>query len=201
MGVQPDLAAGRTSARGGSGDAGVTREALLAAAYERFARQGYDATTLRQVAGDVGVDAALVIRYFGSKERLFLEVTKPEPVLHPIVVGTPLPQLGEALVRAVLRLSADLEPPLLALLRSSGYERFAEALRERMDSDLLGILEERLPGTGARLRSELLSAQVLGLIIMRTVHSTGAAATSDPETLVRVYAPALQELITPGGGG
>lgn len=184
--------------RGGTGDAETTRGALLEAAHTRFARQGYDATTLRQIAGDVGVDAALVIRYFGSKESLFIEVTKPEPVLHPVVVGTPLPEMGEALVRAVLTLAGEFEPPLLALLRSSGYERFAEALRARMDSDLRVILEERLPGPDVHLRSELLCAQVLGLVIMRTVLAGGAAATSDPETLVRLYAPALQELITPG---
>lgn len=202
MAVQSDTTlADPSSPRGGSGDAGATRDALLAAAHERFARQGYDGTTLRQVAGDVGVDAALVIRYFGSKEHLFLEVTRPEPVLHPIVVGTPLPELGEALVRAVLTCGGDLEPPLLALLRSSGYERFAAALRSRMDSDLLEILVERLPGADTRLRSELLCAQVLGLIIMRTVLLGGAAAAGDPETLVREYAPALQELITPRGTG
>ena len=44
---------------------------ILAAARSRFGTDGYERTTLRAVAADVGVDPALVIRYFGSKQDLF----------------------------------------------------------------------------------------------------------------------------------
>ena len=44
---------------------------ILAAARLRFGSDGYERTTLRAVAADVGVDPALVIRYFGSKQDLF----------------------------------------------------------------------------------------------------------------------------------
>ncbi|HEX2401955.1 MAG TPA: helix-turn-helix domain-containing protein, partial [Mycobacterium sp.] len=50
-----------------------TRADILAAARVRFGSDGYERTTLRAVAADVGVDAALVIRYFGSKQELFAE--------------------------------------------------------------------------------------------------------------------------------
>jgi AcrR family transcriptional regulator len=48
-----------------------TRADILAAARVRFGSDGYERTTLRAVAADVGVDPALVIRYFGSKQDLF----------------------------------------------------------------------------------------------------------------------------------
>src|ERR1700739_1413159 len=48
-----------------------TRADILSAARRRFGAEGYDRTTLRAVAADVGVDPALVIRYFGSKKDLF----------------------------------------------------------------------------------------------------------------------------------
>src|ERR1700682_5255025 len=48
-----------------------TRADILAAARLRFGANGYERTTLRAVAADVGVDPALVIRYFGSKQELF----------------------------------------------------------------------------------------------------------------------------------
>src|SRR6201995_2718774 len=48
-----------------------TRADILAAARQRFGTDGYERTTLRSVAADVGVDPALVIRYFGSKQDLF----------------------------------------------------------------------------------------------------------------------------------
>ena len=52
-------------------NAAQTRADILLAARRRFGSEGYERTTLRAVAADVGVDAALVIRYFGSKQDLF----------------------------------------------------------------------------------------------------------------------------------
>jgi AcrR family transcriptional regulator len=44
----------------------IARSALL-----HFAAQGYDATSLREIAGDAGVDVALVAYRFGGKEGLW----------------------------------------------------------------------------------------------------------------------------------
>src|SRR6201991_1221411 len=52
-------------------NASQTRADILSAARLRFGSDGYERTTLRAVAADVGVDPALVIRYFGSKQDLF----------------------------------------------------------------------------------------------------------------------------------
>src|ERR1700754_5185969 len=52
-------------------NASQTRADILSAARRRFGAEGYERTTLRAVASDVGVEAALVIRYFGSKQDLF----------------------------------------------------------------------------------------------------------------------------------
>jgi DNA-binding transcriptional regulator YbjK len=57
-------------------DAAQTRADILAAARRRFAAEGFERTTLRAIAADVGVDAALVIRYFGSKQDLFATATE-----------------------------------------------------------------------------------------------------------------------------
>ena len=45
------------------------RRAILAAARARFAAEGYERATVR--ATDAGIDASMVMRYFGSKEDLF----------------------------------------------------------------------------------------------------------------------------------
>ncbi len=52
----------------------ATREAILEAAAGRFASSGYAGAGVREIAADAGVTAALVNRYFGSKEGLFTEV-------------------------------------------------------------------------------------------------------------------------------
>lgn len=48
-----------------------TRRALLAAAVRRFAADGYQRTSVTDVARDVGVTPAAVYAYFPSKEALF----------------------------------------------------------------------------------------------------------------------------------
>ncbi len=57
-------------------NAAQTRADILSAARRRFATEGFERTTLRAIAADVGVDAALVIRYFGSKQDLFATATE-----------------------------------------------------------------------------------------------------------------------------
>ena len=54
-------------------DAAATREAILEAATRRFAAHGFEVRRVREIAGDAGVTAVLVNRYFGSKEKLFAE--------------------------------------------------------------------------------------------------------------------------------
>ena len=51
-------------------NAAATRTAILEAARERFAAESYDDVGMRDIARDVGVDAALISRYFGSKDDL-----------------------------------------------------------------------------------------------------------------------------------
>jgi len=55
-------------------DSAATREAVLLAAREVFTRLGYDRAGIREIAAGAGIDARLIGRYFGSKEKLFAEV-------------------------------------------------------------------------------------------------------------------------------
>jgi AcrR family transcriptional regulator len=60
---------GRTGRRPGPNQ---TRAAILEAARAAFAERGYDAVSVRAVAREAGVDPALVHRFYGSKEELFV---------------------------------------------------------------------------------------------------------------------------------
>ncbi len=61
-----------TAARRRRHDAQASREALLDAAGALFDERGYDAATVREIGERAGVDAALIARYFGGKEGLYL---------------------------------------------------------------------------------------------------------------------------------
>jgi AcrR family transcriptional regulator len=79
-----------------------TREAILSAAGKQFAERGYDRTTIRSVATEARVDAALVLHYFRSKQRLFLTVVElpfePAAVLPGLLAGDRR-RVGERLAR------------------------------------------------------------------------------------------------------
>lgn len=55
-------------------DKAATKRALLAAAVEVFARQGYDGATTKAVAAAAGVNEGLIQRYFGGKAGLLQAV-------------------------------------------------------------------------------------------------------------------------------
>jgi TetR/AcrR family transcriptional regulator len=56
--------------------ASVGREAILRAARGTFARRGFDATSVREISRECGVDAALIAHHFGAKEALWLAVVE-----------------------------------------------------------------------------------------------------------------------------
>src|ERR1700761_6686367 len=65
----PGRAGAMTSAR--PRNASRSRADIATAARRRFGAEGYEGTTLRAVAPDVGVDPALVLLCFGSRQLLF----------------------------------------------------------------------------------------------------------------------------------
>ncbi|WP_369028272.1 TetR/AcrR family transcriptional regulator, partial [Nocardia farcinica] len=73
-----------------------TKAVILAAARERFAADGYDRATIRAIAGDAGIDPAMVMRYFGNKERLFAAAAEFDLEL-PDLTAVPREQIGETL--------------------------------------------------------------------------------------------------------
>jgi len=48
--------------------------AIASAALQRFAARGFEATSLREIAGDAGVDVALIAYRFGGKLRLWKHI-------------------------------------------------------------------------------------------------------------------------------
>jgi AcrR family transcriptional regulator len=173
----------------------ATRRALLDAARELFAADGYERTTVRAVAERAGVNQALLFRHFGSKDALFAEaVTEPATAL--LHAGPP----GELLGRVLAAMLADDRDAglLLAALRSGsglaeavgaevggGYERAFAALAATSDPD------------DAALRADLLLAWLLGLALARGVVRTPALAAADPAAVCAHMTRAARELLGP----
>ena len=82
-----------------------TRGEILQAARESFADKGFGATSIRAVAREAGVDAALVHHYFDSKDSLFIEAMAlpidPRQIAARILDG-PREELGRRIVTIFL---------------------------------------------------------------------------------------------------
>ena len=57
-------------------DALSSRDAILDAAERLFARQGFNATTVKQIGAESGVNSALLYYYFADKETLYREMLR-----------------------------------------------------------------------------------------------------------------------------
>ena len=64
-----------------------TRDRILAAALDLFIEQGYDKTSLREIAEQVGVTKAALYYHFESKEEILRTLFKPVLDLQGLVVS------------------------------------------------------------------------------------------------------------------
>jgi AcrR family transcriptional regulator len=179
-----------------------TREAILAAARSSFAARGYDATTIRGVAGDAGVDPALVSHYFGAKDGLFaaaMELPRPPAEALGEALAGEDAELGRRIVGTFLSVWDSAHgSPLMALLRSAtGSEGAASMLREFAEREVVGRIAQRVGGRQARLRASLVASHMLGLGLARYVLGIEPAASAAPATLVNAIGPRIQTYLFP----
>ena len=181
----------------------TTRDAILAAARERFSAQGFDRVRMRDVAADAGVDVALVTYHFGSKDGLFaaaLEMPQPMAALMADALEHgELDDFAGRLLRRVLEVWDDelTGTALAALVRSAmSHPPAAERLREFVQAELLGRIAARLDVPDADRRAALFGSQVVGLLLYRYVLHVEPVASMDREEIVRRTAPALQHHLT-----
>src|SRR5262249_23546559 len=106
----------------------ATKAVILAAARERFAAEGYERATIRAIAADAAIDPAMVMRYYGSKEKLFAAAAEFDLRL-PDLTAIPRSRLGATVIGIFLdRWEGD--ETMLALLRA-GVTHEAAAARMR----------------------------------------------------------------------
>lgn len=151
-------------------NAAATRQAILDAAIARFAREGYDGASLREIASDARVDAALVSRYFGSKEELFVEALNCGPDASELFEGE-LAGFGKRVAERLMdeRDTRDGLEHLLMMLRSASSPAAAEPLRRSMRNWFLDPFEAYLGGPQADVRARLAADLIMGVAISRAI--------------------------------
>jgi AcrR family transcriptional regulator len=174
-------------------NAAQTRADILAAASRRFASEGYDRTTLRAIAADVGVDAALVIRYFGSKQDLFATATEFTIDLPDLSDASP-DDIADMLLPQYFAVWEE-NHSFMALLRAAMTSRVAaDTLNETLAVHVAPTLRSATPDYDQQ-RIALTDAFVIGLAATRSVLGNLPAAELSREELRRWASPVFRQLL------
>lgn len=154
-------------------NAEATRLAILNAARSQFARLGYDRAGLRDIAAEAGADVALIKRYFGGKEALFVEALKAS--LHPDRLrGWDRRTMPREIATAMAdNLSGDEErtQSFQFLLRAATSPTTAPLLNIAIQDRFLGAFRDWLGGEDAQPRARVLAAVFIGFLVERLVRN------------------------------
>lgn len=187
----------RTGRRPGASD---TREQIAVAARTLFAEQGYERATFRAIAAAAGVDPALVVHFYGSKEELFRQVMVLPPALADALehlADGPRETLGRRFAELVV---GALENPasrtvVLGRIRcASTHPEAAALVRETVTHQLLG-LTSALTDDRPETRAVLVGAQFVGIALARHIVRVEPLASMSAADLVDFVAPTFQHYL------
>jgi AcrR family transcriptional regulator len=179
-----------------------TREAILAAARRLFAELGFDGASMRVIAAEAGVDAALITHFFGSKANLLAAAIDwpfdPDREL-PRILKAGKNRAGEGLVALFVR-TWDREGsrhPVITLLRAAISEpTAADLLASFMRTRLFGPLLADLGSDQPEIRANLLAAQLGGVALARYILRIEPLASASPRDVIQWVAPSIQRYLT-----
>lgn len=174
----------------------ATRAAIEDAGRRLFAERGFDAS-VRAIAAEAGVDPALVIRHFGSKEALFLRCVDTSAGVGAVLDG-PIDTVGRRLVAYFL----DPDRPLvrqryLALSQAAHLDQVREEMVRHTAEVYVAALAPRLAGPDNELRVALAVAQLGGLLNLVFRQEDPLVTGADTDRVVELYGDAIQRLLTP----
>ncbi len=145
---------------------------MLESARRQFARESYENVGLREISREVGVDPALVCRYFGNKEGLFREVLQhpdDSEFLENVTAETLPEYLAELLMVPECEVSAEKAEWLLIVMHSAGSPLASKIVRETLHEGVLAPVEKMLDPEGAELRAAMVLAVIMGSAVLNTM--------------------------------
>jgi AcrR family transcriptional regulator len=173
-------------------DAQATRCALLDAASALFDERGYGAATVRDIGERAGVDPALIARYFGGKEGLYLAAL--EHGERPPLPADPAASLAVMLADSETRGHGPIPRAMVSSnLNDELRERVRAILQRSVVEPLAGPLRER-GAADAQLRAELLVAITAGISLTRASGTLPALADASLDDILGLLEPLVAGL-------
>jgi AcrR family transcriptional regulator len=171
-----------------------TKATILAAARERFAQSGFERATIRGIAADADIDPAMVMRYFGNKDKLFAAAADFDLAM-PDLSDVDRDRLGVRLVaHFVDRWERD--EIMVVLLRSSTSNPEAVQRMQLIFATQLLPVIARINSEGPERRAGLIATQMLGLALCRYVLKLPPVIAMSRDEIVRWLGPTIQRYLT-----
>ena len=176
-----------------------TEQTILDAAQELFAETGFERTTIRAVAARAGVDPALVMQYFGSKEGLFAAAARWSSE-HETVLSAPKERVAAAALHDLLEKfegAGDREAAVALLRNCLTHPEASRIMRDEVMCDRAAGVARTIGGDEAELRAGLIGACMIGLGMARYLLAIPAVAGASREDVSRLMEPVLRALVEP----
>lgn len=179
-------------------NAAATRSAILAAARARFVRESYENVGMRDIAADAGVDAALISRYFGSKEELFTEVLNSAKRPETLFAGD-VSDFGRRVAQQIVDEPQDCDKlsTIMILLRSVSSPTAIEIVRRAGRERMLDPFVAWIGGPDAALRAQLACSIMMGMAVDRALNADLAQSKEEKAILRTRLAELLQLCVAP----
>ncbi|WP_165775671.1 TetR/AcrR family transcriptional regulator [Paramylibacter kogurei] len=165
-----------------------TKSAILNVARKQFWAHGYSNVSLRDITSEVGVDVALVSRYFGSKLGLF-QATLVDVYDWPELFESRNPDVAKVLIER-LRDDETGQAVVQMLIANITDPEVGDMVQEDFTKRVVAPLETIVGSAWAKERVGMFLAAMIGMSMMRNSFGlTGISDVSDES-----YAQQLQHL-------
>jgi AcrR family transcriptional regulator len=147
-------------------NAAATRARILAAAQRIFSTRGYGDAALRDIASEADANVSLIVRYFGSKEKLF-EAALQATLTRETLWNLPRDRYGQQVVRNLIEDAVDVANPL-PMLAHAASDAVAQAVALRFIREaVVAPIAEWLGGKDAEQRAAEILAICAGFYTYR----------------------------------
>ena len=177
--------------------------AILQAARELFAETGFERTTIRAVAARAGLDPALVMQHYGSKEGLFAAAARWSHDADTVLGADrdALPGAALADLLAKFEDAPDREAAVALMRNCLTHPEAARIMRDEVMCDRAAAMGAVIGGEEAELRATLVGACMIGLGMARYLLEIPAVAGASREDVQRLMEPVLRALVDPPAEG
>ncbi len=176
-----------------------TEAAILDAARALFAETGFERATIRAVASAAGVDPALVMQHFGSKEGLFAAAAKWSDDAQTVLTA-PREQVPAAALHDIFEKfegSGDREAGVALMRNCLTHPEANRIMRDEVMCERSEAVARTIGGDDAELRAGLFGAIMMGLGMARYLLEIPVVAQASQEDVQRLMEPVLRALVDP----